>query len=248
MIRDLASLLTPTTEDTFLKAFLEKSRVHVKSDDPGRAKSLLPWAEINRLIESDVLPADRLRVVRANVDVLPFMFRSSDRTAQLRAGALRSLLAQGASLIINRIDDIVTGIGHLADAIERRLSSTVSVNAYLSFGRGSAFKAHWDSHDVLVVQLHGSKRWRSFGTPMAFPVEGAGPAEPFPRDAIWEDRMVPGDVLYLPRGEIHEAALEGSEPSAHLTIGIAAPHGIDLLQSMVKTAMGDAVARADVTH
>jgi ribosomal protein L16 Arg81 hydroxylase len=248
MIQDLASLLTPVTEETFLEAFVEKRRLHVKAADPDKATPLLPWVEINRLIESDILPADRLRVVRSNIDILPSMFRSRDRGGQLRAGALRSLLTQGASLVINRIDEIFPDIGRLADAIERRLSSTVSVNAYLSFGRGSAFKAHWDSHDVLVLQVHGRKQWRSFGSPVPFPVEGHGPTEPFPAEAIWEDRLEPGDVLYLPRGEIHDAALDGSESSVHLTIGITVPHGVDFARSMVEKASADAVARADLTH
>ena len=247
MIRDLASLLSPATEEFFLRAILEKNRFHVKSDDPKRAAPLLPWFAINQIIESDTLAADRLRVVRSNVDVLPVMFRSRDAASQLRAGTLRSLLAQGASVVINRIDDLVPSVGRLADAIERRLSHTTWVNAYLSFGRGSAFKAHWDSHDVLVLQVHGSKRWRSFGSPMPLPVEGHGPTDPFPREAVWEDQLGAGDVLYLPRGEIHEATLEGSE-SVHLTIGIAAAHGVDWLRSLADDFMGDVVARADLTR
>src|SRR5262249_54552272 len=149
---------------------------------------------INRLIQSDVLPAERFRVVRANLDIPPAMFRSRGASARLRPSALGSVLAQGASLVLNRIDEVVPAIGRLSDAIERRLSSVVWVNAYLSFGQGSAFRSHWDSHDVLVLQVHGSKRWRGFGTPMALPIDGHGPKEPFPRDAVWEDRLDPGDA------------------------------------------------------
>jgi hypothetical protein len=72
-------------------------------------------------------------------------------------------------LVIVDVDALVPEIRRLADAIERRLSHYVGVNAYLSFSRGSAFKAHWDIHDVLVVQVHGSKRWRSYGTPVPYP-------------------------------------------------------------------------------
>lgn len=246
MIKDLASLLAPITDESFLTAFLAKRRLHAKSNDPTPAASLLSWATINRLIQSDVLPADRLRVVRANLDVPPAMFRSGGGGTRLRSSTLGSILAQGASLVINRIDELVPPIGRLSDAIERRLSSTVWVNAYLSFGRGSAFRSHWDSHDVLVLQVHGSKRWRGFGAPMASPIEGHGPKEPFPRDALWEDRLDPGDILYLPRGEIHEAALEGAR-SVHLTIGIAPATGIDLLRSLAEDASANEALRADVT-
>jgi len=247
MIRDLATLLAPVSERVFLEHFLEKRRLHVKSSDPARAVSLLPWAEIDRLIQSDMLPAERLRVVRANVDLLPAMYRDSSATRRLRPRALQALLSQGASLIINGVSDLVPQIAYLSDAIERQLGHRAWVNAYLSFGRGSAFKAHWDHHDVLVVQAHGRKRWRSYGTPMPFPVETNGPSKPFGSEIVWEGLLEPGDVLYLPRGEVHEAALE--EPhSVHLTIGIQAPCGIDLIRWMAEKAASDVLARMDLTR
>ena len=153
MLRDLASLLAPASEQTFLDRFLQKARLHVKSDDPARAVSLFPWSTINQLIESDLLPPDRLRVLRANTEILPSLFRHSDGERQLRPGALQSLLRQGVSLVINGVADLVPQIGRLTDAIERRLGHRTWANAYLSFGRGSAFKAHWDPHDVVVLQM-----------------------------------------------------------------------------------------------
>ena len=171
MIRDLASLLAPLPEQSFLEHFLEKKRLHVSYREPERAVQLLPWATINQIIEWDVLPADRFKVMRAANRLPPLMFRQQEGSQRLRAGPLQALLSQGTSLVINSIDEIVPEIGRLNDAIERRLAHNVGVNAYLSFGRGSAFKAHWDLHDVLVVQVHGSKRWRSYGTPIPFPDE-----------------------------------------------------------------------------
>src|SRR5271166_7118292 len=171
MIRDLASLLAPVPEQTFLDHFLHKIRLQVKAGQPDRAKALLPWAIINWLIDSDILPPDRLRVVRANVDIAPIMFRRQSGSQRLRAGALHALLPQGTSLLINSVDDLVPQIGRLADSLERRLAHRVGINSYLSFGRGSAFKAHWDDHDVLLVQVHGRKRWRSYGSPVPLPVE-----------------------------------------------------------------------------
>jgi ribosomal protein L16 Arg81 hydroxylase len=247
MVKDLASLLAPVSETSFLHYFLQKQRLHIKSTDPIRAIPLLPWTTINELIESDTLPPDRLRVIRANVEILPAMFRYGDGTQRLRAGALRALLRQGVSLIINRIGDLVPQIGRLTDAIERRLGHLTWANCYFSFGRGSAFKAHWDHHDVLVLQIHGRKRWRSYGTPMPFPVEGNGPSEPFGSEVVWEGLVEPGDVLYLPRGEVHEATLD--EPhSVHLTIGIQAPCGVDFLRWVAERSVWDTLARMDLTR
>ena len=249
MIFDLPSLLHPVDEATFLQHFIEKRRLHVRTSERGRAAGLLPWATVNHLIECDVLPPDRLRVIRANIDVATLMYRRRDEHKHLRAGALQQLLAQGASVIINDVSDLVPAIGGLSDNIERRLGHRVGVNAYLSFGRGSAFKAHFDYHDVLVLQVHGRKRWRSHGTPFPSPVEQLEPepGKEAPPEIAWEEVLEPGDLLYLPRGEVHEAAVEGPN-SVHLTIGIHIRHGVHLFEWLRKRAALDPEIRKDLTR
>src|SRR5579863_4259962 len=121
MIVNLATLLAPVSEESFLEHFLDKKRLHVKAPQPDRAAALFPWPTINHLIESDMLSAERFRVIRANVDILPGMFRHKDGARSLRAGALQALLQQGVSMILNGVGDYVPQIGRLADAIERRL-------------------------------------------------------------------------------------------------------------------------------
>ena len=247
MIDSLATLLAPVSEESFLEHFLEKKRLHVEPHQAERAVSLFPWPAINHLIESDLLPAERFRVVRANVDILPGMFRHKDGARSLRAGALQALLAQGVSIIMNGVGDYVPQIGRLSDAIERRLGHRTWVNAYLSFGRGSALKAHWDEHDVLVVQVHGNKRWRSYGTPVAFPVSNYNAGKDLGTEIMWEDVLEAGDVLYLPRGEVHEASVEGPN-SVHLTIGLQTPSGIDFLLWLAEKGAADVLLRKDITR
>jgi ribosomal protein L16 Arg81 hydroxylase len=247
VLRDLASLLAPLSEETFLEHFIEKKRMHVRSADPTRAAYLFPWTTINQLIASDVLPTERVRVLRANIDLLPAMFRDPDRTQRLSARRLQALLRQGASLIINDLGDLVPQIGRLSDAIERRLGQRVWINAYLSFGRGNALKAHWDGHDVLVLQVYGKKRWRSYGTPVPFPVAQHNAGSDFGTTAVWQDQLEPGDVLYLPRGEVHDAVVDVGS-SVHLTIGIESLSGIDFLGWLAKHAASDELARRELTR
>jgi len=69
-----------------------------------------------------------------------------------------------------------------------------------------------------VVQIAGSKHWRCYGpAPIGIPtgelVNVAG------RAPEWQGALVPGDVLYLPRGEVH-CAVPVAPPSLHLTVRI----------------------------
>ena len=247
MIRDLVSLLAPTSEESFLSHFLKKKRLHVKSQDASRAALLLTWTTINRLLQSDVLPPERFRVVRSNVDLLPSMYRHRNGAQPLRAGALQALLPQGVSVVINGISDLVPEIGRLTDAIERRLGHRSWANAYLSFERGSALKPHWDEHDVLVLQIHGRKLWRSFGTPVSYPVAKHNAGSDLGKAVNWEGVLGPGDVLYLPRGEVHEAAVTDAD-SVHVTFGIQTLSAIDFLGWIAEKASHDEIARMDLTR
>jgi Cupin superfamily protein len=102
---------------------------------------------------------------------------------------------------------------------------------------------------VLIVQVHGAKRWRGYGIPIAYPLSD------FPSkasqiaygDPVWEELIEPGDVLYVPRGEAHDAVGE-VKPSVHLTIGITPPTGIDLVNWMAERAKNDAVCRMDISR
>jgi Cupin superfamily protein len=247
VITNLASLLSPASEKSFFEHFVSKSRMHVQSDDRRRAESLLPWDSINRLLESDVLPGNNLKLVRANRVIPPIMYRESDAANRIDVRAFHSLLPQGVSIVIDLIDDYVPQLARLADSIERRLAHKVWINCYISCGPGKAFKPHWDNHDVIIVQVHGRKRWRSFGVPDPPPNRKHRDGDPVPTGIVWEGVMSAGDILYLPRGEVHEADLEAGD-SAHLTIGIQPRRGVDFWSWLGEQAGSESIFRTDLTR
>lgn len=243
-VTDLASLLSPRTEDQFIAAFLEKQRLSIKTSDPHRAESLLPKWALDRLIASDVLPARRLQVLRDGEVVDPRRFRGED--GRLHARALEALVKEGVSFILTGIAEDVPAIARLSEAVERRLGHDVWVNAYVTHGAGGALAAHYDDHDVIALQLHGRKRWFGHGTPHPSPIEPSSDGERF-GPPQWDVLLEPGDVLYVPRGEAHHAEAEGAL-SVHLTFGIDTRRGVDFLSSLVEAARRESTFREDLTR
>lgn len=243
MLTDLSSLLFPFTEEKFLEHFHDKKRLLIRCADPERAVSLLSWQRINELLFHN-MDDKRFRIARDNNYLPPPFFRSEKRQT-LRPGKLDDLINQGVSMVINEIHSMVPAIGLLANDIERRLGCWVSVNSYLSFGRKSAFLAHSDSHDVLILQVHGRKQWRfapgSFLYPLSIRQDDLG------RDRQWQEESIleAGDVLYVPRGEIHIAEVI-DEPSVHLTIGLTPVRGLNYLEHIRKLAEADPLLRMDL--
>jgi hypothetical protein len=243
-ISDVVSLLAPSSPENFIEAFVRKNRWFVKAPNPRRAESLLPRWMLDRLVASDVLPPERLLVMRNGVLVEPRQLRTDD--GRLRHEAIETLTAEGVSFVINGIDDEVPGIAELCDSLERRIGHSTWVNAYATYGPGGALPPHYDDHDVLVVQVHGTKRWYGHGMPMSFPIERSPDGVEF-GPPVWDVLVEPGDVLYVPRGEVHHTTVEG-DLSVHLTFGIEPRRGIDLVSTVLEAAAREPLFREDVTR
>ncbi|MEA1652934.1 cupin domain-containing protein [Nitrospirillum sp. BR 11164] len=94
----------------------------------------------------------------------------------------------------------------------------------------------------------GEKRWRCHGARAVHPlvsrsyatVAEAGPVE-------WEDTLRPGDLLYIPRGDIHWAAVAEGGHSAHLTINLGGLRAKDMLRALAgRLEGGEAAFREEV--
>ena len=244
MIADLGSLLAPHSEQEFVDHFLAKTRLHLRFTDRSRAIGLLPWSAIERIVERDRGGPEAFALRRDGLLVREGMYARGGARDHVRPQALRALLAQGSSIVMAHVDELVPDIGRLSGSLERRMGCTVWVNAYLTFGNSAALKPHHDTHDVLVVQVHGRKRWRSFGCSLPMPLAPAARGASFDT-VVWEDWLEAGDVLYLPRGEAHAAEAK-DEDSVHLTIGLQPRRGVDLFDWLGRKATADELFRSDL--
>src|ERR1700676_892166 len=239
MIINLTDLIAPLSCSDFLESLRASRRLHVRGSSPDRAASLLPWHDIDALL--DVLArADELLIMRDGKTV-PKQFYTVGEDKRFNTRAFHDLVAQGVSVIVNSIDKTLPRIGHLAAAIERELGIHAWVNAYLSFSKGGAFNPHWDLHDVLVVQIHGNKQWQVWKSDVQYPVD----KKVIPKHNISSapDQLIelaPGDVLFIPRGELHSAAVS-SGSSVHLTIGLEHVTSLNFIDHLRNEAAANTV-------
>jgi ribosomal protein L16 Arg81 hydroxylase len=238
MLSSLTDIVSPIAVSQFLKAFHEKKRLHIKATDPARGESLLPWQEIETMIS--MRSFDDMHVMQNGMRLPPQLYTAADMSD------FHDILVQGASVVLPQIQLNIPQIQWLAMAIERQMGFAVGVNAYLSFARGGAFKPHWDKHDVLVVQVHGSKTWRLWEREFENPIESSNQAGYEISDAHSEElELSPGDALYIPRGEAHAASVSAGA-SVHLTFGLDSLNGVDVLQQLNHAAGQDEFLRADL--
>lgn len=105
----------------------------------------------------------------------------------------------------------------------------VYINTYLTPPKAAAVMAHADDRDVLVIQIEGKKHWKVYGSPIPYPYSNEQVGKnslPIPKEILEADPLIdvilhPGDVLYMPRGYVHEAETGTDTPSFHATVAIA---------------------------
>jgi hypothetical protein len=244
MLATLTDLLAPVSLSEFLEAFRTRTRLHISASNPTRAETLLSWGECDTLLSGHGL-GENVSIRRDSV-LVPRQFYTSNEGNRLKVSAFHDLLTQGVSIVVDGVHRSIPQISQLAAAVEREMGIQTQVNAYLSFSKGGAFKPHWDIHDVLAVQVHGRKRWRFWKAVVPHPVELAD-SVPIDANAApnQEIELAPGDVLFIPRGEPHAAAVSAGR-SVHLTIGLVSETGINLLNYIQKKAAQDPLLRMNL--
>jgi hypothetical protein len=145
--------------------------------------------------------------------------------------------AAGRTLVFKGIDRQLPAIHGLARGLEGELKCRVWCNLYLTPAHSRGFRAHYDSHDAFVLQLIGAKRWRLGASvadsPMSF--QAKGKIAPEFADGHSGITMRAGDVLYIPRGVLHDAAAD-DDLSCHLTIGLHPKTYLDAILTAVTIA------------
>ena len=247
-----AHLVHPLEVEAFLREWWGKHFLHI----PGYASKfdgLMSWQVLSGLVEQHQMKFPRLRIIKNGKKADSSKYMDLDTTldspeVNIRATGLVTELAQGSTMVLNRIEEAHYPVRHLAASLGRILRARVSINSYAGWRTENGFEVHWDDHDVLILQLEGRKHWKIWEPTRLFPFKDdtAKAAEPN-GEPIWDKILQQGDVLYIPRGWWH-VVFPLDEPTLHLTAGIYNPSGIDLLHWFVERLKEFPVCRMDVPH
>ena len=135
----------------------------------------------------------------------------------------------GCSVVLNHADQLCPRLAALCEDLQQSFPHCYC-NGYLTPPGAQAVPPHADDRDVFVVQLLGEKVWKVYKhVPIAYPYPheqvGKGgldvPPEILVGATVIETTLRKGDLLYMPRGWVHEARTESNQPSFHATVAIA---------------------------
>eukprot|EP00455_Lapot_gusevi_P041807 TRINITY_DN4890_c0_g3_i1.p1 TRINITY_DN4890_c0_g3~~TRINITY_DN4890_c0_g3_i1.p1 ORF type:complete len:561 (+),score=161.90 TRINITY_DN4890_c0_g3_i1:68-1750(+) len=113
----------------------------------------------------------------------------------------------------------------ILSVLESFFFSFTGANIYMTPKGTQGFAPHYDDIEAFVLQTEGAKRWRLYEPRYEHQVLARESSQNFKQDEIGQpflDTLIQtGDLLYFPRGCVHQAVSSKSEHSLHVTISTA---------------------------
>jgi hypothetical protein len=231
MTECLSRILFPFDTSWFLEHYQARKHFHVQRESPGFYRDFLTPGDLDLALKSEQLPAAFVGVVKEGARYLPEEWSrvaESNGTSQRVAipEKLSGLHSEGATLILNQADRAVPSLKIACRELTSEFGFPIQANVYVTPRGSSGFSKHADDHEVLVMQIAGTKRWLLY------------PSNVPPDSPPVEIDMQPGDLLYLPRGLAH-AARSQDQNSIHVTLGLRPAYTYQLIDELAAIAAED---------
>jgi len=224
----------------FVDRYWARAPLHRPGADPEAFADLFSLDDVDRFVSSSSPRLPTFRLVRDGRPLDPARYT---RTARVGGQAVPGMgdpgrifdeFRSGATIVFQGLHRSCPSLTRFCRALELELSHAVQANAYVTPAGSRGLGVHYDTHDVFVLQLAGTKQWSIHDPVLTDPL----PSQPWKGTAAdagepcLSVRLVAGDCLYVPRGFLHSATAQ-AELSAHLTIGVVTTTWHDVLRRLV---------------
>ncbi|XP_028923232.1 ribosomal oxygenase 1 [Ornithorhynchus anatinus] len=233
-------LIAPLPAAAFFERAWEREPVVVRRAQPAYYGGLFSAAELDALLRAEDLRFGR-HLDAARLDGGGRRRSPHPEGARATPAAAWGLYRAGCSLRLLCPQAFSAVVWHVLALLQEHLGCLAGCNAYLTPPGAQGFAPHSDDVEAFVVQLEGRKRWRLYR-----------PAEELPRRPgpdlapgalgrpLLQVVLRPGDLLYFPRGFVHQADCPAAtgQHSLHLTLSAFQRNSWgDLLEPLLPAAL-----------
>ena len=249
----LTRCLEPVDHETFLAEHWERRPLVVERDEPGRFDDLLSEDDVEQLLCSTAIRHPAFRLVREGGQLGVGAYTSDvlwrpPFTETVDVPRALAHWESGATVVLQALHVNWQPLAVFCRLLEAALDHAVQANAYYTPRASQGFGVHHDTHDVLVLQVAGEKRWLMYDPVLTLPLKQQRYSPALgAHDAPTHDLVLrPGDTLYLPRGWLHEARTSSTD-SLHLTIGITQYTWLDAFKDALAECEDELAFRRSVS-
>ncbi|XP_053951676.1 bifunctional lysine-specific demethylase and histidyl-hydroxylase NO66 [Anastrepha ludens] len=228
-------LLSPLTAKEFFAKYWESGACLIKRKGSNYYSHLISFESIDQMLLKNHVEFTK------NIDITSYE-NGERKTLNPVGRAMPPVVwdhyGQGCSVRLLNPHTFLRELFRLNTTLQEYFHCLVGANAYLTPPNSQGFAPHYDDIEAFVLQIEGRKRWRLY--------KPRTQAEQLPRFSsknftqqeigkpIFDEVLEPGDMLYFPRGTIHQACTEPGYHSLHITLSMYQKHSYaDLFERMM---------------
>lgn len=171
---------------------------------------------------------------------------------QVDSAKVLAQFADGATIVLQGLHRLWPPLIDFVRRLIDDVGHPIQANAYVTPPANRGFDPHYDVHDVFVLQIAGRKHWTIHEPVHVDPLTNepwtdhrAAIEKRAQDEPVIDTVLEPGDCLYLPRGWVHSAVALG-ETSIHITVGVAAVTGVDVVRALLDVLGTESALRASL--
>lgn len=233
---------TPNLHE-FMTNIWEKTTSFVKRNDPNFYEFLgVSSAAINDMLVSNAVEFTK------NLDVTSYengIRETHNPEGRALPATVWSFFDDGCSIRLLNPQTFMPRLHRLNAALQEYFHCLVGANIYLTPPNSQGFAPHYDDIEAFVLQIEGKKRWRLYrprSENERLPRVSSGnfSAEEI-GECVQDVILEPGDLLYFPRGWIHQANTVPGQRSLHITLSVYQKTSYaDLIEELAKKTFKNA--------
>ncbi|OXU22966.1 hypothetical protein TSAR_011739, partial [Trichomalopsis sarcophagae] len=222
----------------------EKSPLHIKRNKPKYYQSLMTTPMLDQILRKNYI------LFTKNIDITSFT-NNKRETHNPHGRALPSIVwdyyANGCSVRLLNPQTFVPKLHTLNAILQEFFGCFVGSNSYLTPPNSQGFAPHYDDIEAFILQIEGKKRWRLYKPKTDNEILPRYSSLNFSQQDLGEPILntviEAGDILYFPRGTIHQGDTFGfDEHSLHITLSVYQRNSWgDFLEKLIPAALNDAI-------
>ena len=216
-------IIHPTPVKQFAKRIWQREPMLIQRKQENYFNGLFSTSEIDEILREFTLEYGE------NIDLTFYNPTTKKKERHNPDGRARPAVVwdsynEGCSIRVLNPHSYSDSVWKLLSCLQEYFGSLVGANTYLTPPGSQGFAPHYDDIDAFILQLEGKKHWRVYkplNDDEVLPLKSSGDLD---QSVLGSAKPVinvvleAGDLLYMPRGFIHQGNTLDDAHSLHLTV------------------------------
>lgn len=235
-----ANIISSQNVNEFMDKIFEKQPLHIKRNK----STFYDFLEVSTEAIDEMLRSNVVEFTK-NLDITSYtngQRETHNPDGRAMPASVWEFYKDGCSVRLLNPQTFMPRLFRLNALLQEYFHCLVGANIYLTPPNSQGFAPHYDDIDAFVLQIEGKKHWRLYkprNENESYPRESSGNfKENEIGEVALEITLEAGDLLYFPRGWIHQANTVPGHHSLHITLSTGQKTAYaDLFEEMMKDTL-----------